>query len=562
MTFHFAWVEPDQTSFSNAMKREDEEIVSFGIEHSEGDFATLRIEVRNPRIGLLNLERRRWAWFAVDGTPLFFGRIVGLPETINEEVATLTFIAKPQDYQAAKEAVAAAMRQTEYFDPVFIAGERRTEADTVLEARPMVWCIDRVTHAVTASHIVHGEAGTIAFDGGSILEGSVDVSFTGVPQRRARVEATVKWTQYGYGIIEVPVRSVMTYTAEGFLSNWPKAGTGIGGGWTVTKSDSRDRYPLGIPMIFYWNGRPAYTIYSSTIDGEIEFTYEAKRSYSEIASFAMAMNVQEMATETGDEEPITISVTGNADEPVDAGGAIPIGDLRRRAYLSSPRGARSIAYIANIAAARLYASARCVEVSFDVPFSFASSLSLRHSGKIMDPRLPGGEATGKIKAYAIRGDGGSGEFLCSVTLGCTAGYGGSVATSTGTPTYVASDYADGYQAYAGATTTVVNDPVTGDPAMVVTAVDQTVINDDGLDLYNMTRRYCVLSQTATMVASEQVGELKPQSIEDTYFSLFRNPTRYRIELRPVTGGPFETHYAISCSDLSVPRNIDLEAPSA
>ena len=52
--------------------------------------------------------------------PLFFGRLIGLPEEMNEEVVTLSFIAKPLNYQAAKAAVADTMRQSQYFDPLFI----------------------------------------------------------------------------------------------------------------------------------------------------------------------------------------------------------------------------------------------------------------------------------------------------------------------------------------------------------------------------------------------------------------------------------------------------------
>jgi len=167
MAFHFAWVDPNQTSFSSAFAREDEQVLSFEIAQEEGDFASLRLEVRNPRVGLLAIGRKRWAWLSYsDGpgtVPLFFGRLIGLLEEMSDEVVTLSFIAKPLNFQAAKAAVAGTMRQAQYFDPLFIEQERRGDPDTVLEARPMVWHIDRVTHAVTASHVLNGEDGTLAF---------------------------------------------------------------------------------------------------------------------------------------------------------------------------------------------------------------------------------------------------------------------------------------------------------------------------------------------------------------------------------------------------------------
>ena len=64
MAFHFAWVDAGQTSFSSAFAREDEQVLSFELAQEEGDFASLRLEVRNPRVGLLSINRKRWGWLA------------------------------------------------------------------------------------------------------------------------------------------------------------------------------------------------------------------------------------------------------------------------------------------------------------------------------------------------------------------------------------------------------------------------------------------------------------------------------------------------------------------
>ncbi len=560
MTFHFAWVDADQTTFEADFQREDEQILRFEIDHQEGDFATLRLEVKNPRIGLLNMTRKRWAWFAVDATPLFFGRLVGAPEAINEDVMTMSLMARPSNYQAAKDALAATMRQVEYFDPMFIEQERRLEADTVLESRPRVWCIDRVTHALTASHILAGEEGTLDF-GGDMFADSVQCSFSGAPQRKIVIEARVQWQQYGFGSITIPFSGIRSYTGDGLLADWPTTGARIGGGWTVTASEAKDAYSKLNNVTIEDNKDTAYRLYKWKISGSIEATYEANRDYSEIGTFTMSSILQEIANEAGDEEPMTMSVSGNADEPVDAEGALPIGDLRRRAYFATDRGARSIAYLANIAASRLMSSARCVEVSFDLPFSHAPGLSLRHSGRIEDARLPGGEATGKITAYSIRGDGDTGEFGCSVTLGCTPGHGVGVPTADGTPSYVIDGFADGYQTITGATTTIITDPVTGDPAMTITNFDGMTVDDDGLNLFSMTLANCLLEKTITNDAGDQSDCIRPNPT-DTYNALTAKATRIGVRLVPVNGGPFETSFDITCSDLALPKTIDLEAASS
>lgn len=564
MGFHFAWVDPGETAFQPSFAREDEEVLSFEIRHDEGDFASLRLEVRNPRVGLLSIGRKRWAWLSHrEGTvtiPLFFGRLVGLPQEMSEDVVVLSFIAKPLNYQSAKEALAATMRELQYWDPLFISGERRAEPDTVLEARPMVWHVDRVSHELTASHILAGEAGTIDF-GGDAFADSVTCSYTGAPQRKVVIEATVNWTQYGFGTIREAFRKVESYTGDGLLSAWPRTGQRVGGGWTVADGFAKDIYNrINTTTIKDDDGVPKYAIYKWSISGWVDFTYEAERRYSELATFTMSSSLQEIVTEAGDEEVISIAVSGDADEPIDTNGALPIGDLRRRAYFTTERGNRSVAYLANVAAARLLASARCVEISFDVPFSYAASLSLKHSGTISDPRLPGGTATGKIKSYVIYGDGDTGEVGCAVTLGCTPGYGETVTPVGGTPVYTAEDYATSYQVFTGGTRTVVVDG-NGDPAMTITNYDSAAINDDGLNLFNMTKAYCVLETTLQNPASVQANYIYSSSA-DTNTAMADLATRLGVRLRPVNGGPFETPYTITTSLLSVPKTIDLEASSS
>ncbi len=563
MAFHFVWVDAAQTSFSSAFAREDEQVLSFELAQEEGDFASLRLEVRNPRVGLLSINRKRWGWLSVSEgsviTPLFFGRLIGLPEEMNEDVVTLSFIAKPLNYQVAKAAVADTMRQPAFFDPLFIEQERRVDPDTVLEARPKVWHIDRVTHAVTASHVLIGEDGSLAF-GDDVYADSVRCGYSGAPQRKVVIEAQVRWTQYGYGTIPLSFSGIRTYTGDGLLSAWPKKGQRIGGGWTVADAFAKDAWSkLNTETINDRDGVTKYILYKWTISGYLDATYEAERSYTEVATFTLQSGLQEIVTEAGDEEVIALSVSGDADEPVDAGDAMPIGDLRRRAYFTTERGHMSVAYLANIAAARLLASARCVEISFEVPFSHAAALSLRKSGSIVDPRLPGGGATGKIKSYAIFADGSSGDSGCRVTIGCTPGYGGSLVLDPGTPAYAA-DYVDGYQVYVGATQVLVTDGA-GDAALTIANFDGIVPNDDGLDLFSMTPATTILSTVITNPASVQKHYVYGNS-QDTNAALTKYPTKIAVRYRPVKGGPFRTDYEIDCSALIVPKTIDLEAPSA
>jgi hypothetical protein len=65
MSFNFAWVDASETTFDPSVhNREDEDVFGFTVEHSEGDFAGLEIEIRNPRVGLLAPARKVHAFLS------------------------------------------------------------------------------------------------------------------------------------------------------------------------------------------------------------------------------------------------------------------------------------------------------------------------------------------------------------------------------------------------------------------------------------------------------------------------------------------------------------------
>ena len=103
--FYFAWADAE-TAFGPEHMIEDEEVFSFRVEHAEGEFASLSIDIKNPRIGLLAPSRRVWAWLSwqngADLVPLFYGRLVAVPTDINQELVTLVFTARPADFVARK----------------------------------------------------------------------------------------------------------------------------------------------------------------------------------------------------------------------------------------------------------------------------------------------------------------------------------------------------------------------------------------------------------------------------------------------------------------------------
>ena len=108
-------------------------------------------------------SRRVWAWLSwqngADLVPLFYGRLVGVPTDINQELVTLVFTARPADFVALKAAKAETLKVRPYYDPIWINPDALDDPDTVLEARSALWSIDRVTHEVDISDVLVGEDG-------------------------------------------------------------------------------------------------------------------------------------------------------------------------------------------------------------------------------------------------------------------------------------------------------------------------------------------------------------------------------------------------------------------
>lgn len=243
MTFYFAWVNPDQTTWNDAYKRHDEDVYSFEIEQSEGDFATLNVSIRNPHIGLLNATRKIWAWFSDDNGPLFFGRIVGIPSDILGELVTVNFVARPADYYERKRVHADTLRVLPYYDPIFIDITKQDDPDAVLEGYSRYWHVDRVTHAATTSDVIDGEDGSVSFTVNEVIFDSVSISIANVPIRRVNVSATFNWQQRAYGE-RILLEGVTIGSFNDLAGSWPKTNENLNSGWYVLSASCFPLYAI------------------------------------------------------------------------------------------------------------------------------------------------------------------------------------------------------------------------------------------------------------------------------------------------------------------------------
>jgi hypothetical protein len=633
MAFYFAWVDKTDTVFNPVFAREDEQVFALSLEHSEGDFAALDIDLKNPRVGLLAPARKQWAWLTYrkqDDTlvPLFFGRLIGVPQQMQDEVVRLSFVARPVDFEDQKLALAETLREAPYYDEAFLSVEERLDPDRVLEGRSALWHIDRLTGEVTISDIVTGEDGQIDFDEAEAIYDSVEVSYSTSPASRCEVTAEVTWAQTGSGDIDITQQILTAFaglTLTGLtaidgtprptsgvinvvggpemMSNWPKFGDAIGGGWTVGHAYAhlvgdpplppileggiipnlglaswlQSSFAAGPPLnairqVFnrspgfvvgikdlgdpVWTIANAFTPSSGTIlwvnawqiAPKLALRWDASRSRKETLTFTVTADVQPLLTDPGEEEVIRLLVG-----PVDVDDFIH--DARSSRYFSTDRGQVSLTHLLARARANLLNRARAIDVSFEVPFESALDVTLRKSASIQDPRLPGGVAAGKIKAYRLAVDGDTGKLVAGLTIGCSVGRDGDVTVVEGEPVYVADGYVDsGYQVEEDAVAV----PFAGDLGY---SLDTYSANDDGVNLYGVNAADYLTSLTVAGgidTAKAAVASADFDSPVHAMDTINGVKTTVRLTLRPVSGGPFEAFPAPTVTDLKIPRTIDLE----
>lgn len=610
--FYFAWIADGSVPFDPDVHNTfDEDILHpVTVQHDEGLAAVLTIRLKNPGVGALTIGR--WCWFSYDDgssagiQPVFKGRLFGTPADFNQETITLQFRAIPEDYVAQKTAVADGLRVLPYWDPVWF-NEKKDDIDSVLETRCAVWEVDRLDLTVSASSLIDGEDGTI--DVSNHLYSSVRTAFGATPLRRMVVSGLVKWKQQGEGDVDLttPVwqafgptgspfnwPSIGSFTSDGLAADWPKPLDDLGGGWSVSASAILDTagftqfwvYPksysaldealeaeqqqqgwsIGSFMTFD-QAQPNYKTYAvgftvAPLLQHFIVHWSASRDRSEKFTFTLEADIQPQAVDLDAEDEETLDLSSeNIGEEVEldtASGslAMPIEDLRHNNYFPRPRGNLSIQCALLLAAAKMMYRARSVTVDFEVP-GWDLRYTLRKSVLLHDRRLPGLQALGKITSYKFTLAGG--RLTTMVKIASTVGYGVALpAADAGTDVY-ANGYANGYTRRAGAEVEVIPG------RLVYDAIDGTVVDDDGVDLFNMNAATVLLEpiivdngpndqQAVIDEECEKIG-VSPDPVE----ALREHPTEWEVKLVPVTGGAFYTEIPITVEKLVIPKMIDLEA---
>lgn len=582
-TWYLALVDKTDTTFQSAFARHDETVFSFSVSQAEGDFCGLSVVIEKPSQSLLDPARPQWVWFSMkDGTvitPLFFGRVIGIPADLQSELVTIEFLAKPADFDDRKRALAETLKVAPYWDWAYVDPQMQDDPDAVLEARTEVWNIDRVTHALTNTSIIEGEDGTIDLTAAEIPTDRFSLSYKETPLRKVQLELRAMWTQQLFGEINLtpnllaafeaagsPRGYVTSYTGTGLYDDWPMKDVSIGnvysfGPQTITPVDGKavktkykavsvsyERKPSDTSTAKADNLKVLFKRWTFAIDSRIAYEIEIDRT--EDIRFNVLADIQDIVNDADDQvaEVITLS-SGNIGVPVGPEGSqsIPIGNVRRDAYFSTARGNQSIRYGLAHARALLMRRARAVEIRVTVPIDVAIEASCRKSLSLVHPNLPGETAIGKIVGYEFGVDGDSGAEFGSITIACMAGKNTTATVTGGTPTWASAGYVGAdYQVFEGRTVSGVDSGMTYTPphsselVPVIPGVTRcTVLNGETVQNRVLSHGYVDIDTAC-------------DALNAVYTSV-------DLVMRPIDTEPRTTVYADSDVFLGIGQGIDLGA---
>lgn len=285
---------------------------------------------------------------------------------------------------------------------------------------------------------------------------------------------------------------------------------------------------------------------------------------------------------------------------------IPLGGTMTRqparSYMSTDRGAWTLEAGICRARSRLRWRSRAVVIKFDAPFELVAPITLRQNVTIVEPRIPGGVATGKVISTTLHFD-GDGEMYGHVEIGVPVGLEAeAVEAEPGTPE-IAIDgavFEPGVQIYYGALVAIADDesigytpitfqpfddgllfPLQGFPGNITisgSAADQVAPIEAAIAVTREIAEADLVAALGYQLIGgivEPIGTLRNATgqawmLEEMQFYntanslpyvMEANPVSAEIIIPPVTNGPFSGSYAPAVTALNIPMGIDLSAGS-
>ena len=254
MKFYFCWAGEGVSFDEEIHMREDMPVFSFEIGAQESQIPWMRLRVGNPKQGLNRFSKKNAFLSCRKSTGetelLFKGALISVAQKIEGESVELFFTAQPQDMNEKLEILQQELKQTNLWDPLFVAPENKNNPSESLEARTQIFHWSRTTGELHLSDLFQG--GKSLQVKGNFYKNSLDVRLSEMPLQGVRVRLKVSWIQRFQGVSDLtyllrsrfPGGLVNTLTGEDLEAKWWRTGEKLGrSGYWIDHSELREVNP-------------------------------------------------------------------------------------------------------------------------------------------------------------------------------------------------------------------------------------------------------------------------------------------------------------------------------
>lgn len=585
---YFALVDPLDVFDDQVHNVEDEDVFGLSISQSEGSFARAQVEIKNPSEGLLSPNRKERCFISYqDGASvvlLFSGRITGFPNDIGGDTIQLEYIAQPEDWETLQEALLTSLKVAPEYNELFIASDRRDDAAEILAGRSELLYWTRDNLAVSTSDILEGSQ--FLDLGENIFYDSVHTDIGDPPVTQINLNIEAQWEQIGTGTVNageairqeftnsiLATPQINTLTPLAFEDGW--RGVRIPRGYTVEESSlvpepnnfgSEQLTPANLRSptatvtgadfpTKLGNTPPSRTVtvprvwYKGTLVLQAE--YQQKRR--ENATAAVLADTQDFSLKGNKQEDLNLRIQNPTE--VEQGQVhnpkLPSFFYDKDNTTLTTVGRGCIEHGIKRAMARLKKASRLIETTFEADLDEVISITVDHTLRIVDNRLPGGSMRGKVIGYEFVIDGDTGHQSSKVTIAGAIGQGADSAGNS-TPTEVEIGQRS-YENEVG--TTPMSSSVIYDLITLPTI-------DEPIDVAQMEAddSYLIDNTTVTNDGESQAAIFNndpPQSRPDLALQVGTGVT---IDLKTLNPSPeLFKEIQIATFPFGLPRQIDLEA---
>jgi hypothetical protein len=301
--FYPALCGPTDTTFGPQFYFASFDFIRAKIRQKEGDKARLTLTVKNPKVGPLTLPQWIWfSWLDVFGTsgtpgtvyPLFYGHLFAVPQSIVGETLTFVYIGEPNDAVQQLQNVAEGLKESPWYDPVWIDPAKRDDPTAIAETRTGAYHYSRLAtpSSVSFSDLNVGEDGTLTFvcsngtnEIGTVGYDSVKDHLVAPPLLAVRVEGDVSYRQNWIDIVDMGTQSFVSYMGNTLYDQWGKPGQQLGGGISVWSAQATDVYQVhatvNINTVYNYRNQETVHTDGDTMSISMSMTYPLLASPSQ-----------------------------------------------------------------------------------------------------------------------------------------------------------------------------------------------------------------------------------------------------------------------------------------